>query len=224
MNLITSSLNRYYRAMQRKYPEILWHGDESRREIALTFDDGPHPRDTPRVLEMLAHHAIRASFFLIGRAVERHPDLVERICRDGHQIGIHGYRHMPFPLESPTTLRRQLERAAGTIARITGSPPEMIRDLRPPYGMFNRPTLSRLIGWGYRLVMWNNIPPHWMQPLPWSIQQTLDQVGPGSVIVLHDGHGHGANVAKIVDEIVPRLKDQGYRFIAIENMQRRRAS
>jgi peptidoglycan/xylan/chitin deacetylase (PgdA/CDA1 family) len=100
----------------------------------------------------------------------------------------------------------------------------MIRNIRPPYGMFNRPTLSRLIGWGYRLVMWNNIPPHWMQPLSWTIQQTLDQVQPGSVIVLHDGHGHGSNVAKIVDVIVPRLKDQGYQFVTIEHMQRRRTS
>ena len=224
MKLISSGLNRYYRTMQRKYPEILWHGDESRREIALTFDDGPHPRDTPRLLEMLACHEIRASFFLIGEAVEQHPDLVEQLCRYGHQTCMHGYRHTPFPLESPITLRRQLEHTAETIAQITGRPPEAIRNLRPPYGVFNGPTLSRLIDWGYRLVMWNNIPPHWMQPLAWSIQQTLDQVQPGSVIVLHDGHGHGANVAKIVDVIVPRLKDQGYQFITIENMQRKRIS
>ncbi|HEU0296350.1 MAG TPA: polysaccharide deacetylase family protein [Anaerolineales bacterium] len=223
MKLIASSLNQYYRAMQRKYPKILWHGDEARCEIAITFDDGPHPRDTPQVLEALARHDIQASFFLIGKAVEGHSDLVGQIHQNGHQTGIHCYRHRPFPFESPAALRAQLEHTARTIAEISAIHPETIRDLRPPYGLFNRPTLSRLIAWGYRLVMWNNIPPHWMQPLPWTIQQTLEQAQPGSVIVLHDGHGHGANAAKIVDEIVPRLKDQGYQFVTIESMQRNRA-
>jgi peptidoglycan/xylan/chitin deacetylase (PgdA/CDA1 family) len=222
MNLIASRLNQYYRAMQRKYPEMLWHGDESRCEIALTLDDGPHPRDTPPVLEALARHDIQASFFLIGKAVEDYPALVAEIHRNGHQTGIHCYRHRPFPFEAPATLQTQLERTARAIAQISGLPVDRIRDLRPPYGWFDRRTLIRLLEWGYRLVMWNNIPPHWMQPLPWTIQQTLEQVHPGSVIVLHDGHGHGANVAKIVDVIVPRLKDQGYQFVTVENMQRKR--
>lgn len=223
MKLINSSLNQYYRAMQRKYPEMLWHGDDTRCEIAITFDDGPHPRDTPQVLETLARHDLHATFFLIGRAVEQHPDLVKQIHQNGHQTGIHCYRHTPLPLENPDRLRTQLEMTAKAIARACTVSLETIRDLRPPYGLFNRRTLSRLTKWGYRLVMWNCIPPHWMQPLAWSIQQILDQVYPGSVLVLHDGHGHGSNVAKIVDTIIPRLKSQGYRFVTIENMQRSKA-
>lgn len=222
MNLINFGLNRYYRAMQRKYPEILWHGDERGPEIALTFDDGPHPRDTPRVLEALAKHKVRATFFLVGKAVEQCSDLVRQIHQSGHQLGIHCYRHTPFPLEASDRLRVQLEHTARSIAQVCGVAAESIRDLRPPYGLFNHRTLSQLSAWGYRLVMWNNIPPHWMQPFSWTIHQTLEQVHAGSVIVLHDGHGHGANVAKIVDEIVPRLKDQGYQFVTIENMQRKR--
>ena len=223
MNLITIGLRRYYRAMQRKYPEILWYGDETRPEIALTFDDGPHPRDTPRVLESLARHDVQATFFLVGQAAERHLDLVRQIHQSGHQTGIHCYRHTPLPLEPPITLRAQLERTARIIAQSCGVPSEAIQDVRPPYGLFNRRMLTQLSAWGYRLVMWNSIPPHWMQPLPWTIQQTLDQARPGSVIVLHDGNGHGLNVAKVVDTIIPILKNRGYRFVTIESMQSRRA-
>jgi len=67
--------------------------------------------------------------------------------------------------------------------------------------------------------MWNNIPPHWMQPLAWTIQQTLDQTIPGSIIVLHDGHGHGLKAANIIDLIVPKLTFQGYNFVMVEKMK-----
>jgi peptidoglycan/xylan/chitin deacetylase (PgdA/CDA1 family) len=200
----------------------LWFGDESRHEIALTFDDGPHPKDTPQVLEMLLKHNIHATFFLIGKYVEQHPDLVKQIHQNGHQLGIHCYRHRPFPLENQIALRTQLERTRNAIADICGVPPEIIKDLRPPYGAFTRKLAAMLTEWGYHLVLWNNIPPHWMQPLNWTISQVCDQITPGSIIVLHDGHGHGRKVASIVDTIVPRLIASGYSFIKIEDMKRNR--
>src|SRR5262245_21018474 len=135
MNLINFGLNRYYHAMQRKYPKILWHGNETCPEIALTFDDGPHPRDTPRVLETLAKHEVRATFFLVGKAVEQHADLVRQVHQSGHQTGIHCYRHTPFPLEASDKLRLQLEYTARSIAQVCGVASEVITDLRPPYGM-----------------------------------------------------------------------------------------
>lgn len=67
--------------------------------------------------------------------------------------------------------------------------------------------------------MWSSIPQHWMQPLNWSVKQVLDEVVPGSVIALHDGHGHGRKVAQIVDVIIPQLKSRGFEFVTIEQMQ-----
>lgn len=222
MKLITSRLNHYYHSMQNKYPNILWFGNESRREIAITFDDGPHPKDTPQVLERLAKHNIQATFFLVGKYVEQYPDLVKQIQQNGHQLGIHCFRHRPFPLESSSALRIQLDRTRNTIAGTCGIPPETIRDLRPPYGAFTPKVLSQLTAWGYHLVMWNNIPPHWMQPLNWTVNQVLDQIVPGSVIVLHDGHGHGTKVAQILDSIIPSLKAQGYTFVTIDQMREKK--
>jgi len=77
--LIAKTLSRFYRRLQRRYPNVLFFGASSRREVALTFDDGPHPRDTPQVLDVLAKHNVHATFFLIGHSVEQYPQLVKQI-------------------------------------------------------------------------------------------------------------------------------------------------
>ena len=219
MDLLTSTLQRIYRAAQDRYPDILFQGDGSRREIALTFDDGPHPRDTTGLLEVLDKYQVRATFHLVGQSAKRYPDLVRLIHQGRHQLALHCYRHVAFPLENPTELRAELEQTQNIIAEGTGIAPESIRDVRPPYGLVNSQTRSRLTEWGYRLVMWNCLPPHWMQPVRWSIHQVRESILPGAVIVLHDGHGHGRRVAEIVSTIVPYARSQGFEFITVEEMQ-----
>ncbi len=222
MDFVTISLYRIYNTAQRRYPDVLFHGNTSCRAIALTFDDGPHPQDTPRVLDVLEKYEIPATFFLVGISVEQHPNIVKQIYQRGHQLGIHCYRHVPFPLENPKVLRGQLERTRNVIANTCSVSPEMIKDLRPPYGAFNTRMRSRLTEWGYRLVMWSCIPPHWMQPVDWSIHQVIDAIIPGAVIVLHDGHGHGTRVVEIVDAIIPRVQSLGFEFVTVEEMQNQR--
>lgn len=206
-------------SLQRRYPEILFQGNVSRREIALTFDDGPHPRDTPRLLDVLERHRVRATFHLVGKSAERHPGLVRQIHQYGHQPALHCYRHIPFPLEEPAALRKGLDRTRSAIAEACGISPETIRDLRPPYGVFTARSRSLLAEWGFRLVMWNCMPPHWMQPVGRSIRQVLQALQPGAVIVLHDGHGHGARVAEIVEAIIPHALSLGLEFVTVEEMQ-----
>jgi peptidoglycan/xylan/chitin deacetylase (PgdA/CDA1 family) len=222
MDLITSSLLRFYKSAQRSHPEILYFGNPSRREIALTFDDGPHPRDTLRVLEVLAKHQVPATFFLIGRSAECYPTVVKQIHEQGHHVAIHGYRHLSFFLERPLRLQLQLDRARTILAEICGISAEIIKDLRPPYGELSSQKLSLLRKWGYRPVLWSCIPPHWMQPVRWSIHQVIDGIVPGTVIVLHDGHGHGTKVAEIVDAVVPRIQSLGFAFVTVEEMQNQR--
>lgn len=222
MDFISSSLHELYAAAQRRHPAILFHGDRLIRAVALTFDDGPHPRDTPRVLDVLEKHDVRATFHLVGKQAEQHPSLIRQIHGRGHQLALHCYRHIPFPLETPSTLSVHLDYTRDLISQVCGIPPEAITDLRPPYGMFNQKTLAHLTQWGYRLVMWTSIPPHWMQPVSWSIRQVMESIFPGTVIVLHDGHGHGRRVAEIVDAVVPRIKSLGYDLVSVEEMQAQR--
>jgi peptidoglycan/xylan/chitin deacetylase (PgdA/CDA1 family) len=218
--MFSSLLRSTYRDLQRRHPSVLFYGDVTRREIALTFDDGPHPRDTPQVLDGLARHNVRATFFLIGRNAEGHPQLVRQIHQNGHQLALHCYRHLPFPMESASTLKRQLDQSRKAIARACDIPSESIQHVRPPYGFFTARILSLLTGWGYRLVLWDNMPLHFLQPTAWTIQQILERTIPGSIIVLHDGKGHGAKVSQILDVILPQLKAKGFEFVTIEQMQK----
>lgn len=212
-------LRSMYRNLQRRNPGVLFYSDSSRPEIALTFDDGPHPRDTPQVLESLAKHNVRATFFLIGHGAEQHPQLVRRIHENGHQLALHCHRHIPFPLENASTLKRQLDQSRKAIARACGISPETIRHVRPPYGFFTAKTLSLLTEWGYRLVLWDNMPLHFLQPTAWTVNQLLEPAVPGSVIVLHDGKGHGTKVAHILEIVLPQLKAKSFEFVTIEQMQ-----
>ena len=217
-------LRRFYLALQARHPSTLFHGNTFRPEIALTFDDGPHPRDTPQVLDVLAKHDITATFFLIGQDVERHPHLVRQIHECGHQLALHCYRHLPFPMENASNLKRQLDQSRTAIANACSIPSETIRHVRPPYGFFTAKLLSMLTEWGYRLVLWDNMPLHFLQPTAWTIKQLVEPTTPGSIIVLHDGKGHGAKVASIVDTIIPSIKQKGYSFIKIEEMERNRSN
>ncbi|HSM71235.1 MAG TPA: polysaccharide deacetylase family protein [Anaerolineales bacterium] len=217
-----NSLRNFYRSLQKRHPSILVHGNDARREIALTFDDGPHPRDTPQVLDRLAKHNVPATFFLIGQSVERYPHLVKQIHDAGHQIALHCYRHIPFPLENASTLNGSLNRSRNAISKACGISHESIRHVRPPYGFFTARILSRLNESGYRLVLWDNMPLHFIQPIQRTVDQILTHTLPGSVIVLHDGKGHGRKVAAIVDTIIPMLKAKGFAFMRIEDMEKDR--
>ena len=220
---MNSLLARYYANMQIQYPSVLWRGDASHRAVALTFDDGPHLRDTPRVLNVLAKHDVHATFHLVGKyAVQTH-DLVEEISQRGHQLALHCYRHIPFPLESASTLRMHLDLTRNIISQAGEISPETIKDLRPPYGAFSERNLANLNAWGYRLVMWTCLPRHWMQPASLSIRQVMESIVPGAVIVLHDGHGHGTRVAEILEAVVPRIKSLGYEFVTVGELWQQRA-
>jgi len=196
------------------------HGDDSRREIALTFDDGPHPRDTPQVLDVLAKHNVHATFFLIGQSVERYPHLVKQIHNAGHQLAIHCYRHIPFPIESASTLKGHLIQSRNAIAHACNISPKTIRHVRPPYGFFTAKTLSLLEELGFQLVLWDNMPLHFIQPLSWTVEQIYKNTLPGSILVLHDGKGHGTKVAPIVDEMMPTLKNLNFKFVTINKIHK----
>ena len=206
-----------HRRLQQRLPKALWIGDTAERAIALTFDDGPWPRDTGDLLDVLARHDARATFFNIGLHAHKYPDLVGAVAQAGHRQGLHGYYHRPFPLLTPRQLEAHLARARLVMAEAAGGAPESYVYVRPPFGWFTPGLLRRLNGWAYRTVMWTVVPTHWLQAERKTYADVMRQISPGAILVLHESLP-GPPIAGLTDELLRRLKDEGYRFVTIDEM------
>jgi peptidoglycan/xylan/chitin deacetylase (PgdA/CDA1 family) len=203
------------------FPGCLWSGSLLRREIALTFDDGPHPQHTPPLLEVLQQFQVKASFFSLGCLVERSPAIIKDIYQQGHWLGLHGYDHTCFPFLKPAELQTGLARTQQAIAQICDLEPNQIRDVRPPNGVVTPQTLRQLKQWQYRPVMWSVVPEDWVRPgVPVVVQRVQRQTRNGSIIVLHDGYHGGEDVTAAIAQLLPFLLEQGYQFVTIQQLWR----
>jgi peptidoglycan/xylan/chitin deacetylase (PgdA/CDA1 family) len=160
-------------------------------ELALTFDDGPNPAWTPRLLEVLASHDVQATFFLVGRYAQAEPGLVRRIVAAGHLIGNHSWSHPNLALASASRVREELARTSETLEEIAGAP---VRFFRPPFGA-RRPVVFReAASLGMTPVLWNAMTSDWSEPSADKIAERLtrridrlQQRRQSANIVLHDG-------------------------------------
>lgn len=203
--------------LKERFPGALWMGNPERRQVALTFDDGPDPVDTPQLLDVLARQRVRATFCWLGEKIEGLPLLATDTATAGHQIGIHGYRHRPFLFEVLESLRGQLAYTRDIIVALTGRDPAQVRDVRPPYAV-TTPAMLRTLGqWGYRPFMGSIVPVHWAQPLAETVAQVAGEIHGGSLIVLHEAN-RGPAVADVADALIARLKADSYEFITIDQM------
>lgn len=197
------------------------HGQKGGRKIALTFDDGPDSRYTPRVLEILARYNVKACFFIVGSKASRHPEIIHQVVSAGHQIGYHGYRHSLTWLLSPRATARELTETTRVIENVTGIKPAYFR---PPWGIFNAISLF----------------PHWRNHLPmvlwsfmcwdWSKNATaqkittraLQKVKDGSILIFHDGTGNPGTSEQAPEqmlialpEILEGLKERNLQPVAL---------
>ena len=173
-------------------PVAEWFGIPLRlpggRGIALTFDDGPHADGTPAVLSELDRAGVRGTFYLVGEQAERRPSLAAEIAAAGHEIGIHGYRHVLQLRRSPGVLRDDLDRAAAVIGEVTGA---SSLSYRPPYGVFSLAGLS-LARERWSPLLWSHWGRDWeARATPAAITARATRgLGPGAVILLHDSDAY----------------------------------
>ncbi|WP_088069043.1 polysaccharide deacetylase family protein [Gottfriedia luciferensis] len=125
------------------------------KQIALTFDDGPHPIYTPILLDLLQSKSIKATFFILGSEAEKNPAIIKRMHEEGHLIGIHNYKHICNWLLSPNALKNQIEKTANSIQKITKSEPKYYR---PPWGLISLPTIFNK---KYQTVLWSVMAYDW---------------------------------------------------------------
>ena len=196
------------------------------RQIALTYDDGPNDPHTLRLLEVLARHGVHATFFLIGRYVQQHPEIARRIVEAGHIVGNHTFTHPLLVFKSEAEIRQELSACRATLQDAIGEPSNLFR---PPFGG-RRPAVLRVAReLGLEPVMWNVTGYDWNAPPAAVIERKVaKQIRGGDVILLHDG-GHkemGADRAQTVvatDHLITRYRVEGYEFLTIPQMMESKA-
>ncbi len=196
-------------------------GAERRGEVGLTFDDGPDPEVTPRVLDLLERHGARASFFCIGDRVERWPDLAAEIALRGHRVENHSYAHLKrFSVLAPGPMGREIDRAQHAIEEATGRAPVLFR---PPAGLRNPWLEPLLAARGLELVTWSRraydtLP----QPPGRMAARLLAGLRPGDILLLHDGRGARDPdgrplVLEALVRILDRLAAHGLRAVPVSD-------
>jgi peptidoglycan/xylan/chitin deacetylase (PgdA/CDA1 family) len=170
--------------IQRKLPA-------SRQGVGLTFDDGPHPEGTLATLELLRDAGARATFFLVGEQVDRHPEVAAEIAAAGHEIGLHGYSHHLLLRRTVAGLASDLERALDSIVGATGQTPCYYR---PPYGVFSAGALELVRQRGWQPVLWSKWGRDWTRrATPGTIaRNAAGGLAAGDIVLLHDADHYGA--------------------------------
>lgn len=166
----------------------VWHGRQDAQAVALTFDDGPS-EDTERVLDVLQAYGVRATFFMIGREVERHQRTARRIVSEGHEVGNHSYSHPIYLYRTRRETERQLALTQQVIASMTGVRPQLAR---PPCGVRTPAYFAAARRLGLRTVQWSVAGFDWKRRSARQIAgAALKDARPGSIILLHDGDSEG---------------------------------
>ena len=196
-------------------------GRRVRRDVvALTFDDGPSPDTTPRILDILRDEGVRATFFVLGKHAERHPEIVERIVREGHELGNHGYDHGILAFAGATQVHRQLQRTERLLRRAGGPP---VRVFRAPHG-FRSPFVARTARrLGYVTCAWSAGVFDTARPGADVIaQRSAKALKPGAVLLLHDADGWGdddrSQTAEALPAIIATVRERGLDCITMSEM------
>jgi len=173
--------------------------------VALTFDDGPDPRTTPVVLAALARAQATATFFLVGEQVERFGELAAEIAAAGHEIGLHGYRHLPTLLRTPRDLNADLDRAETVIAETTGRRPVLYR---PPFGVFSTAAILTARRRGWMPLLWSRWGREWEHGARAEAvaRRASASLTAGDIVLLHDASYYGIEgFARIAVEALPAI-------------------
>ncbi len=182
--------------------------------IAMTFDDGPSAALTPKLLDLLAAHHIKATFFVLGELVAEYPEIVARAAREGHEIASHSWSHPNLAKMSQESVRSQLQRTDDAIKSAIGKSPTL---LRPPYGSIT----EREKRWihdefGYDIILWDVDPLDWKRPGPAVVRnRILKETRPGSIVLSHDIH---PGTVEAMPSTFDELEAKGFKFVTVSEL------
>ena len=196
---------------------VHYHHVNSSNKIALTFDDGPHPRYTPEILEILDEYGVHATFFFVGENVTYYPDVARRVAQGGHEIGNHTYHHVsPGKNIDIKTLQEELSHCEQIIQQMTDTSPKLFR---PPQGNWNDALYGLAREKDYEIVLWN------IDTLDWAhrsceqiTSHVLERVQSGDIILMHDYQSDGCSTVEALRTIIHTLIERGFHFVTVSEL------
>ena len=191
--------------IQKLFPSITWRKENAQNNIWLTFDDGPHQESTPFILNVLKEEQVKATFFLVGEQMEKHPELLNQIISEGHIVANHSYSHKNGWLSNNSTYFNDIEKCQKLI-------PEN-KLFRPPYGKISPLQISHLKK-NYKIILWDVL--SWdfsLYNTPKKVKESvLKNTVSGSIIVFHNNQKSFKNLQPILKETIQELKQKGFSF------------
>lgn len=197
---------------------VITEAHTDQKVLALTFDDGPDPVNTPLVLDFLSKHQAKATFFVLGQYAEKYPQIIKRMADEGHEIGNHSFSHPDFNRENSKSIQEQIKSTNQIIYSLTGNKP---RFFRPPGGYLSYEMVDIVRKEKMLIGYWSYI----QDPKDWKgkkAEQIADYIKshaqPGQIIILHDGGPNGEQTALALDILIPKLKQEGYQFVTLTEL------
>lgn len=188
-------------------------GDPTVKEIAITFDDGPHPGFTPKILAILKKFNAKATFFVVGEKAEQYPGLVRQELAAGHSVGNHTYHHVNLTRVPADYVPVEIKACGDVLKDITGKAPHLFR---PPGGDYDKDVALGAAGLGYTTVLWTDDPGDYASPGDKVIKaRLLRNIDSGGIVLIHDGIRQTIDV---LPDILKYLQDQGYKFVTVDEM------
>lgn len=206
----------------RENVSVISSGKVHDKWIALTFDDGPYPPYTDRLLDVLKAKKVHVTFFLVAEQAQQYPELVRRMTAEGHTVGLHAFRHRDFLKLTEEEKRKDLEQGKNLLRDITGKNPVY---WRPPHGFRDFSVMETAAAQNLTVVNWSVIPRDWTGIDSQEIfRRVMDKAEDGAIVLLHDGDspGYRASRQDTVDAVTPlidSLREKGYHLVSLEEYQ-----
>lgn len=198
----------------RKRPGLWNSVNTSRKVVALTFDDGPHPKLTPQLLDLLQREGVHATFFVLGSLATEHPEILQRMASEGHEVANHSWDHPRLPRLSAEKFGHQIQDTTDIIEKATG---QKVTLMRPTYGLYNERVEHALINdYGLDVILWSVDPNDWKKPGAGVVARRLvTGAHPGAILLAHDIH---PGTIAAMPETISQLKARGYEFATVSEL------
>lgn len=193
----------------------LWNSvNTTRKVVALTFDDGPHGKLTPQLLDILKRENVRATFYVLGRLVAANPQIVQRMAAEGHEVANHTWDHPRLPSLKPEKLDAQIRDTTEIIEKTTG---QKVTNMRPTYGLYNERVKNELLNThGLDVILWSVDPNDWKKPGAGVVARRLiEGAHPGAILLAHDIH---PGTIAAMPQTIAGLKAKGYSFATVSEL------